>query len=143
MNTLKTCLVLGSGALAGGVTGVTAYAAAGIEIAEMNKGEFRKVLSRRVDQGDDSKVLESLEKLNGQVKSDFRGANRMAIGVGLASGALVSATLAASIPGDRGLDQEEVRPVYAAVRQQLGHPPNPNPLDPHTDHQERKNKLER
>ena len=65
MNTLKTCLVLGSGALAGGVTGVTAYAAAGIEIAEMNKGEFRKVLSRRVDQGDDSKVLESLEKMKG------------------------------------------------------------------------------
>lgn len=132
VNTLKACLAVGAGALAGGTASAATYTAIEIANSKTNNGKFREGLSRRVDQGDDSKVLKSLEDFNNEVDSGFRTAKHAAIGVGLVTAALGTAAAAELLPSDSGPDQEGVGPGYVAGRQQLDHRPNPNPLDPHT-----------
>lgn len=134
VSTLKACLALGVGAAAGVTTSATTYAVIGIENVKMNDSKFREGPFRRVDQGDDSKVLKSLKDLNDKVESGFRTAEHTAIGVGGVAAAAAAAAAAALLPSDSELGQGGVGPGYVAGRQQRDNP-NSHPLNPHTfDH---------
>ena len=142
VSTLKACLALGVGAAAGVTTSATTYAVIGIENVKTNDSKFREGPFRRVDQGDDSKVLKSLKDLNDKVESGFRTAEHTAIGVGGVAAVATAATLLHSNSGDQ--EGEGVELGYVAGRQQPDPHPNPNPLNPHTfDHLEQQTIQER
>ena len=75
------------------------------------------------------KIFKSLKDLNKEAEEGDKNVRYAAIGASSVAAILAAAATATLLPGNRELDQEEVRPDYAAVQGQ----PNPDPHDPRAD----------